>query len=321
MKQKRSYDNYDYNEAYQYDLDKEIEKAAKEKFRRENPLLINFEEQWKEQQAKLEEWEYERLLKEGKVESLYRTSTIKCKNIKSGKEIAEVMIHPSFYNRADMPHTKKKRETKPSQRNLNDKNARRYVIRLANINFGSGDIWATFGWDDRYIPEDIERAKKDVTNFIKRVNRKRKKRGFDNMKYIYVLAVDDYTRPHFHILMSGDGVDRDELEAMWGKCKRPNTRRVKPDEDFGITGLATYISQNPHGTKRWCSSKNLKKPPEPTRSYRKFKKRRVEKMAKDHETLKQSLEKEYVGYRFLDAEVKFNTVTAAFYIYARMTRD
>ena len=209
MKQKRSYDNYDYNEAYQYDLDKEIEKAAKEKFRRENPLLIDFEEQWKEQQAKLEEWEYERLLKEGKVESLYRTSTIKCKNIKSGKEIAEVMIYPSFYNRADMPHTKKKRETKPSQRNLNDKNARRYVIRLANINFGSGDIWATFGWDDRYIPEDIERAKKDVTNFIKRVNRKRKKRGFDNMKYIYVLAVDDYTRPHFHILMSGDGVDRD----------------------------------------------------------------------------------------------------------------
>lgn len=160
-----------------------------------------------------------------------------------------------------------------------------------------------------------------MTNFIKRVNRKRKKRGFDNMKYIYVLAVDNYTRPHFHILMSGDGVDRDELEAMWGKCKRPNTRRVKPDEDFGITGLATYISQNPHGTKRWCSSKNLKKPPEPTRSYRKFKKRRVEKMAKDHETLKQSLEKEYAGYRFLDAEVKFNTVTAAFYIYARMTRD
>lgn len=38
MKQKRRYDNYDYNEAYQYDLDKEIEKAAKEKFRRENPV-------------------------------------------------------------------------------------------------------------------------------------------------------------------------------------------------------------------------------------------------------------------------------------------
>ena len=115
MKQKRRYDNYDYNEAYQYDLDKEIEKAAKEKFRRENPLLIDFEEQWKEQQAKLEEWEYERLLKEGKVESLYRTSTIKCKNIKSGKEIAEVMIYPSFY----ATHEEKERNeavTKESER-------------------------------------------------------------------------------------------------------------------------------------------------------------------------------------------------------------
>ncbi len=47
-------------------------------------------------------------VEEGKVESLYRTSTIKCKNIKSGKEICEVMYDPSFYNRADMPHTKKK---------------------------------------------------------------------------------------------------------------------------------------------------------------------------------------------------------------------
>lgn len=117
--------------------------------------MIDFEEQWKEQQAKLEEWEYERLLKEGKVESLYRTSTITCKNIKSGKEIAEVMIYPSFYNRADMPHTKKKRETKPSQRNLNDKNARRYVMPC-EYQFRFRDIWATFGWDDRYIPEDIE---------------------------------------------------------------------------------------------------------------------------------------------------------------------
>lgn len=52
------------------------------------------------------------------------------------------------------------------------------------------------------------------------------------MKYIYVLAVDDYTRPHFHILMSGDGVDRDELEAMWGKCKRPNTRPGKTGRRF-----------------------------------------------------------------------------------------
>ena len=49
---KRHYDDYDYEEAYQ----KQIEN--------------------------LEEWELERLMKDGKVECLYRTTTTKSTNIK-----------------------------------------------------------------------------------------------------------------------------------------------------------------------------------------------------------------------------------------------
>ena len=44
-------------------------------------------------------------------------------------------------------------------------------------------------------------------------------------------------------------------------------------------------------------------------------------MAHDYETLKAEMEKAYPGYKFLDAEVKYNGVTAAFYIYARMVRN
>ena len=80
----------------------------------------DYEEQWKEQQEKLKEWELERLLKEGKVESLYRTTTTKAKNLQSGSELLEAQIYPSFCNKADVPHTKKGRESKPSQKNLND---------------------------------------------------------------------------------------------------------------------------------------------------------------------------------------------------------
>ncbi len=290
-KKNKHYDNYDYEEAYQ------------------------------KQCEDLEEWELERLMKEGKVKCLYRTTTTKSVNIKSGTTLLESQVYPSFDNKADMPKTKKKRETSPSQSNLNDKNARRYLIRLANINFGKGDIWATFGWDNKYIPQDMEQAKKDVVNFIRRINRRRKKAGFENIKYIYIIAIDEHVRPHFHILMTGDGVDRDELEELWGKCSRPNTRRIKPDDDFLITGLATYISNNPHGTKRWCPSKNLQKPEEPKRSYSKFKRAKVEKMAFDYETLKAEMEKAYPGFKFLDAEVRYNGINAAFYIYARMVRN
>lgn len=318
----KAYDNYDLEEAYKRDLKAEIEKKARRQFEKDNPLKVpDYETSWKEQQEKLEEWELERLLKEGKVESLYRTTTTKAKNVDSGRELLEAQIYPSFTHKADMPRTQKKRESKPSQRNLNDKNARRYLIRLANINFGKGDIWATFGWDDQFLPADIEAAKRDVVNFIKRINYRMKKAGRQNIKYIYIIAFDEYTRPHVHLLMTGKGIDRDELENLWGKCSRPNTRRIKPDDNFLISGLATYISNNPHGTKRWCPSKNLIKPQKPSHSYSKFKKRTVENMARDYEVLKERMEKAYSGYKFLDAEVKFNGVTAAFYIYARMVRN
>lgn len=287
---KRHYDNYDYEEAYQ------------------------------KQCEKLEEWEVERMIKKGKVSCTYRTTTTKSTNRKSGTTLLESQVYPSFGKKSDMPITKKKRETKPSQKNLNDKNARRYLTRLANINFGEGDVWATFGWNDSCLPEDEDRARKDITNFLKRVNRRRKKLGLENAKYVYVLAFDGYKRPHFHILISGDGIDRDELEKIWGKCDRPNTRRIKPDEKFLLVGLATYITQNPHGAKRWCSSKNLEKPQKPERSYAKFRKRKVERMVKSHEELKKQMEAAYPGYDFLDAEVYCNGESATFYIYARMVR-
>lgn len=286
----KTYDNYDYEEAYQKQIDT------------------------------LEEWELERLMQTGKVNCLYRTTTIKSRNEKSGAEMLESMVYPSFPNREDVPKTAKKRETGQAQKNLNDKNARRYLIRLANINFSKGDIWATFGWDDDYMPEDEERAEKDIKNFIARINYHRRKAGLENAKYIYIPAIDGYARPHFHILISGDGMDRDELEDLWTKCERKNTRRVKPDDDFLITGIATYITQNPHGTKRWRSSKNLKKPDAPTRSYHKFSHKKVNGMVRDFEELKAQMEKAYPGFKFLDAEVKHNDKVAAFYIYARMIK-
>lgn len=281
----------------------------------------NYEEAYQKQVEKLEEWEFERLLKEGRVNCLYRTTTVRSKNRKSGKEILEANIYPSYKNKKDMPRTKRKRESKPSQKNLNDKNARRYLIRLVNINFGKGDLWCTFGWDDAHMPQDEKRARKDIQNFISRINYRRKKQGEGNIRYVYILAFDGYERPHFHIVMTGDGFDRDDIEAMWDKCSRKNTRRIQPDDKEILTGMATYITQNPHKKKRWCSSKNLDKPGEPKRSYSKFKKRKVEIMAKSHETLKVELEKAYPGFEIIDTEVLYNEINAAFYIYARMTRD
>ena len=210
----KKYDNYDYEEAFKKYIDD------------------------------TEEERLEKLLREGKVNCLYRTATTKCTNIKSQTTLLEARIYPSYPRLSDMPKTKKRPSSK-AQRNLNDKNARRYLIRLANINFGKGDLWCTFGWNDDKLPADEERARKDIKNFIAKINYRRKRKGLENIKYIYVLAFDGYVRPHFHILMTGDGMDRDELESLWKKCDRPNTRRISPNDDFLITGLAATAATVP----------------------------------------------------------------------------
>ena len=205
----------------------------------------DYEEAYKEQCEKLEEEELERLVREKKVRCLYRTTTIKSTNEKSGTTILESQVYPSFASKEDMPVTEKKRESRPSQKNLNEKNAKRYLMRLANINFGKGDIWATFGWDEEHYPETFEDAQRDVRNFIKRINYRRKKMGFGNLHYIYIISAGGDTRPHFHILMDGDAMDRDAIEDLWTLCSRKNTRRIAPDDDFLISGLAAYIAKQP----------------------------------------------------------------------------
>lgn len=83
--------------------------------------------------------------KDGKVECLYRTTTTKSENIKSGTVLLEAQVYPSFKDKKDVPVTKKKRETRPSQKNLNDKNARRYLITPGKYQFWErgylGHVW------------------------------------------------------------------------------------------------------------------------------------------------------------------------------------
>lgn len=286
-KKKRLYDDYDYEEAYN------------------------------NQRLKLEEWEAEQIAKQGKQGAAYRTTTTE-----AGKQI-EIDIYPSFNSRHDMPRTKRKRESRPSQKNLNEKRARRYLNNLAAANFGKGDLWGTFTYRAGEEPESVEDAERIFGNFIKRINRRRKKQGKPNLRYIYVTEWSDDPkkgiRVHHHMIFSGD-CDRDEIEKLWYHGDRTETKRLAPDPDTHITGLVNYITKDPKGCKRWKSSKGLKKP-KVTRSYSKFGKAKVKNMAFDHELLEKELKKKYKNARFIDASVFVNEINGGFYIYARMVRD
>lgn len=241
------------------------------------------------------------------------------KTIKSGK-VLEVEIYPWFNSRADIPHIKP--DNVKAQNSLNDKNSRKRLIRLVNANFGEGDYWITLTYKDDCYPESEKEAKRHITNYIKRVNRRRKRAGLENAKYIYIMEWEDGpegTRCHFHLLMEG-GIDRNELEDMWKFSVVNDTSRIHPDED-GITGLAEYLAKKKRrkkGQRHWSSSRGLKQPKESV-SHSRTKKKQVEKMAVDYEEIRAYFErdKSWKQYQFVDAEVMYNRFNCAFYIRIR----
>lgn len=277
----------------------------------------DFEEAYRKSLDDLSEEELSRYLKNNPG-TAYQTKTTK-----AGNQL-EADIYPVFRKRSEGPRTERRNSSRPAQRGLNDRRARRYLTNLLNANFGSGDIWATFTYDEDHLPDSEEEAGNLFRNFIRRINRIRKKEGKQNIRYICVTEFGE-TRIHHHVVMEGN-IDRDRIEALWKYGKRNQTRRISADPDTGISGIAAYItkqSKDPKrrkGRKRWTASRGLKKP-QITKSLSRIGKRTAQRMAGDHEYLRARIEKEYPGYRFIDAEVYSNDINGGFYIYVRMTRD
>ncbi len=261
--------------------------------------------------ADLNDYFIEQMMK-SRVKLHYATKTIK-----SGK-VFEVEIYPVFKHRDDIPIPRIKLDNRKAQNDLNEKNSRKRFIRLVNENFGEGDYWITLTYEDACHPKTEEEAKRNIANYLKRMNRRRKKRGLGNARYIYIMEWEqepEGTRCHYHLLVEG-GIDRNELEDMWKFAKINDSSRIHPNEE-GIAGLAAYMADKKRrkGSRRWVSSKNLKQPKESV-SHSKTRKRQVEKMVRDYEEIRAFFEKDksWKQYEFVDAEVMYNKFNCAFYI-------
>ena len=80
---------------------------------------------------------------------------IREKKIVCGKNYMEVDLYSLNENQLDRKkskRSKKKKVSLPKQDKLNDKNARRKFIWLAESNFGEGDIFLTLTYKDKYLP-------------------------------------------------------------------------------------------------------------------------------------------------------------------------
>lgn len=277
----------------------------------------------------MHEWFIENLFKHRK-KAIYAL-----KEIRAGEQL-EVEIYPQFKSMDEVPPEGRwvKKDNSKAQRNLNDKNARKYVERLINENFTDSDLWITLTYDDEHLPPDgdVDAAIKNVQRYIRRVNYQRKKRGLENAKYVIVNAYnpDEEIRWHHHIVMDG-AMDMDTVEACWKQSSRNEVRRLQTDEN-GLSGMANYIVEEKNrikSEKRWMSSQGLKNPDirvvhskQPEKGKGSYKKigRYVDKMVKDHNTVKEQMTKWFPEYDFTDSGVYYNDFNGMFYIRARMRK-
>lgn len=306
-----------------------MEKKGKRRKRGMQFIPYDYEAAFNKQLENLREWS------NGQMRSQGKKAVYALKEIKAGEQF-EVEIYPQFRNLDEVPEEgrRTKRDNSKAQRNLNDKNARKYVERLINHNFGDGDLWVTLTYDDAHLPPDgdIDAAIRNMQNFIRRVNYQRKKRGLQKCRYVYVTEYNENAkiRWHHHIVMDG-ALDMDTVEKCWGQSSRNEVRRLQKDED-GLSGMANYIVKEKkriRSEKRWNSSQGLidpdirvvhsKQPEKGKGSYKKIG-RYVDDMVKNQDVIEGQMEKWYPEFDFRDAEVYYNDFNGMFYIHARMRK-
>ncbi|MBR4442535.1 MAG: hypothetical protein IKS52_04615 [Clostridia bacterium] len=243
----------------------------------------------------------------------YKTQTIR-----SGAllEVEAFPMLPAHQARA----VRRLKPTSQAQARVNQRNAEKRMLRLAEANFTEADYYFTGTIEGPDLP-DWKSMQKLVRKFIRKMNDLRRAKGMKNAKYIYVLEGhedgDRRKRLHWHALLEG-GLTREELKTLWEHgCARVD--ELDMSRPGGLRPLMSYLSKGPQGNHRWACSKGLKQP-RVTATTRKINARKAWRIAESGQAAQAALEKLYPGYEYVDSEVRTNPFVPGCYIYAMMRK-
>lgn len=232
-------------------------------------------------------------------------------------EYLDVYIYPVFETGPKKGRRAARR--KPSteaQKKLNQRHREEKITRLLHANFTPEDLEIHLTYEGEQ-PESDEEAARNIRNYIRRIQRLRKKMGLPPLKYIAVTERGKQGgRYHHHITVNG-GIDRDTLERMWDHG-RANSRRLQFDE-HGLAGLGHYIVKASVGKKAWTASKNLVDPEPKTRDERISGKKARELAEKIQDSTQ--FEALYPGYLCAGAETWHNDVNGGCYLKVSLYRE
>lgn len=223
-----------------------------------------------------------------------------------------------------------------AQKARNNAHARRYFVQLMNTNFSAHGFHVTLTYDDEYLPFDDEAAARDLTNYIRRVQRFCRRQGWPAPRWVAVTEhrdpkkADEDVRFHHHVVIECD-IDemarqqfRAALEALWKNTDGEsngfvNADALQPDKD-NLEGLALYLTKYPASKRRWRQSKGLKKPQHPRPNDSRFTPGGLHRACQQRIDDAKYWEGKYPGYAFSGAVANFNAERAEWSLYIKMRR-
>lgn len=225
-------------------------------------------------------------------------------------------IYPVFQRPGE--RRKRSKPTSAIQARLNQKNAEKKLTRLVHANFTERDLALHLTLAPGREPKDEKDAKRILANYIRRLKRLYRKLGLE-LKYITRIEYGGRGgRVHYHLIISG-GVDRDELEKLWG-LGYANSKRLQFGED-GVAGLARYMVKDRTSYRRWNQSRNLVIP-EPVERDGEIGMEELEGLTEDIEggTAHDWFEKRYPGFVLVEASWTRNNINRGAYVSFTMRR-
>lgn len=241
----------------------------------------------------------------------------------------EVDIFPISQKQKNMPRGSKVTASRELQVNLNDKNAKRYLVQLINANFDERDLHITKTYSDDMLPDNVEKVERDRDNYLRRVAYACKKRGLPKPLYVCVIEYREGTedekavRFHIHLILKCE-LSRDELEAMWTrggvKLGFVNADRLQMDK-YSLERLAKYLLKYPNRRRRWKQSKGLKKPERKRPNDGKYTKRAIERIVKNGECYNGDFwHKKYEGWELSECVPVWNECMGEWSVYLKLWR-
>lgn len=232
----------------------------------------------------------------------------------------EVDIYPISERERHAGRAAKENPSRTAQANLNERTAHRQRIWKANHNFTERDFHLSLTYKNKFLPKSEAEARRNLANYMRRVNRELARRGEERAKVYGVTAHSEpksargAVRWHHHVMIHAGSLTRDELEALWqagrGAEREPigyaNADRLQFEHN-SLERLVKYFEQQPN--RCWTQSNNLLAPRQPRPNDGKYTRAGLARICKSTAHLPDFWAAKYPGWRLIDADPQLNDFT------------